>query len=100
ETSGEARGPDQARRIFIEGIILEDAQEFGFNISYTIEGVGQQSARTWVERERHRIDGKVAPAHVVIDGTGSDFGRFAWLVISFRARAGDLRPHVAWQQKH
>ena len=48
EAGGEAGGANHARRIFDEGVIVQNAQNFGFDIGHAVEGIKQESARAFV----------------------------------------------------
>src|SRR5262249_12315874 len=93
-------GADQARRLLVKSIVVQDAEDFALDIGHTVEGIGEQTAGAWIQGQRHGVDGKVTAAHVVVNGAGRDLGGLAWLVVSLRARAGYLCAHVSRQQQH
>ena len=99
KTRGQTRGPDQAGRIFIESVIMQHAKHFGFDIGHAVERIRKQSTGARIQRQSHGVHGKVAPAHVVINGARRNLSRLARLVIPFRARTGHFRAHVSRQQK-
>ena len=78
---------------------MQDAQTLGFDVSHAVERIGQQSARTGVQRERHGIYREIAAAHVVINGAGSYLGGLAGFVVFFRPGAGYLGANVAVQKQ-
>ena len=78
---------------------MQDAQDFGFNVGHAIKGIGQQSARTRIQGERHGVHGEIAAAHVVINRSGGYLRRLAGLIVFFRAGAGHFSANVARQQK-
>ncbi len=89
----QAQGPQHARRLFQECVVLENAEVLGFEIGNAVERIHQESARARIQRQSHGIDGEIAPAQVLVDGLEGHLGlsRFG---IALRARAGNLRPDV------
>ena len=69
----------------------------GFEIGDSVERVHQQSARTWVQGQRHRVYGEVPATQIFVDGVERDF-RLARLGIALGTSACDLRPYMVWEE--
>ncbi len=81
---GKARGADQPRRIFQKRIVVQNADQLGFNIGDAVERIEQQSARTFIQRQRHGVDGEIAAAQIFVNGRWGDDRRLARLLDSAR----------------
>src|SRR5579859_1241723 len=56
---------------------MQNADDLGFNVGDTIEGIEKQATGSFIERERHGVDGEVAAAQVLVNGGGGDDGGLA-----------------------
>ena len=99
ETRRKARRPNQAGRIFQEGVIVQHADEFSLHVGRSIERVEQQPPRAGIERKRNRVDGEVAPPQIFVDGGWNDLRRGARFAVDFRARHADFHTHSARQHR-
>ena len=99
ETGRKPGSADQANRIFEERIVVQNAQDLGFDVGDSVEGIEQQSPRAGIERQRHGVDGEVAAAQVLVDGGRRDGRRLARLVVDLRARHVQLGPDIARHQQ-
>ena len=97
ETRGEAGGTDQPRRVLDESVVVQDAEQFGFDIGRAVEWIHQQSARARIQRQGHGIDGEIPPAQVFNEGGGGNHGRLAGFLIVLGARHADFGAHVSRQ---
>ena len=62
-------GANQQRGVLKKSIIRDQAQRPGLNIGCPVQGVHQQSIGSFVQRDRHGVDGKVPATQVVMDGS-------------------------------
>src|ERR1700722_19888363 len=74
---------------------MQDANQLGFEIGDPVERIEQESARTFVERQRHRVDGEVAAAQVFVNGGWSDDRWFAGLLKTLGAGHTDFGASIA-----
>ena len=49
KTRGEAGGADEARRLLIKRIVMQDAKHLGLNIGHAIKRIGEESARAGIQ---------------------------------------------------
>ncbi len=94
KTRGKTRGANQSRRIFQKRVAVQNPDQPRFDISSAVERVEQQAARAIVQRERHRIESKVAAAEIFVDRGRGHQGRFAGLVEDLGAGHADLGPRA------
>src|SRR5579859_2064659 len=97
ESCAETRGADQPAGIIKEARAVEQTQLFGFDVRHAIEWVDEQSARAFVQRERHGVTGEIAPAQVFMDGGKRHFRRAAGFLESLKSRSGDFATQSAGQ---
>src|SRR3954462_15344841 len=88
-------GADEARGIFQERIIVEDAYKLSFDIGDAIEGIEEQASRSFIERKSHGVDREIAPPQIFVNGGRHHDGRFASLLEFFGARHADFGARVA-----
>ena len=77
---------------------MQDADDFALDIGHAVEGIEEQAAGAFVERERHGVDGEVAAAQIFVDGGGRDDGGLARLLEALGARHADFGAGVAGQR--
>ena len=98
EARGKARGANQPRGIFEKRIIVQNADDLGLDVGHAVEGIEQQPARSFIQRERHGVDGEVAAAQVLVNGRGRHNGRLARLFEALGARHADFGAGIARQR--
>src|SRR5208337_1100213 len=70
EASDIPRGAKKQGGLFKETIVRHKADGSRFYVRSAIHRVHQQPERTLIERDRHGVDRKVAPAKILLDGSG------------------------------
>ncbi len=93
----EAAGPDQPRGIFDKRVVMQDAEQLGFDIGSAVERIHQQAARARIQRQGHGVDGEIPAAQVFDEGGGRNYRRLARLLVVLDARHADFGAHVAGQ---
>ena len=76
---------------------MQNADELGLDVGHTVERIEQQPARSLVQRQRHGVDGEVAPTKVLMNRGRSNDGRFAGFFMMLGPRHGDFGASVAGQ---
>src|SRR5215472_13647530 len=99
KAGGEAGSPNEPRRILEERVVVQNANELGFNVGDAIERIEQEPTRSLVEREGHRVDGEVAAAQVLMNGGRHHYRRLARFFEALRARHAHFRAGVSWQRE-
>ena len=97
ESRRKTQRTNQPRRIFNKRIIVQNADQLGFDISRAVERIHQQPARTRIQRQRHRIYREIAAPQVFDEGRRSHNRRLARLLIALGSRAAYLRTHAPRQ---
>ena len=90
-----AAGPDQPRGIFDKSVVMQDAENLGFNISSAVERVHQQAARARIQRQGHGIDGEIPAAQVFDERGGRNDRRLARFLVVLDARHADFGANVS-----
>src|ERR1700731_2544162 len=93
----EAGGANHARGIFEERIVMQNADNLGLDVGDAVEGIEEQPAGSFIQRERHGVDGEVAATQVVVNGRGGYQGSLARLLKAFGSRHADLSASIARQ---
>src|ERR1700722_13398939 len=99
ETRGKPGGAYQARGIFHKRIILQYAEHLGFDIGDAVKWIEQKPARTFIQRERHGVHGKVAASQIFLNAGRGYNWRLADLFVVFGVRHADFGAHIAGQQQ-
>ena len=74
ETGNIARGANQKCGLFKKAVVRNQAQGARFNVGRSVERIHQQAERALVERDGHGVDGKVAAAQILLNGSGVEDG--------------------------
>src|SRR5581483_3743168 len=90
ESRRKATCSNQARGVFEEGVIMQDADELGLDVSGAVKRIHQQPARARIQRERHRIHSEITAAQVLDDGGGTNYRRLACLLVLLGSGAADF----------
>ena len=89
-----ARGANQQGWLFKETVIGDQAKGPRLDVRSAVHGVHQQSERAFVERDRHGVDGEVAAAKLLLNGSGM-IDRLAGLRILNAVRADQVNANRA-----
>ena len=94
---GKSCRADQPRRIFDEGVVVQNANQLSFNVGHAVERVHQQPTRTFIQRKRHGVDSQITAAQIFNNGCRSNNRRLAGFLIALNPRHADFRADVPWQ---
>ena len=67
----------------------------GFDVGDAVERIEEKSAGSFIERERHGVDGEVAAAQIFVNGCRHDDGRLAGFLKALGARHADFSAGIA-----